>query len=116
MKQLLNWDIDIKWKTGEYPDQDYVMVMDEFFLSDDQSYNGERMMDVTQFKYSYKEMDIQAAARDKSGDRSNFVKEYDVEVYETQQYGLKTSIIHIMFLCIMITLFMKHLIITQSLE
>lgn len=89
MKQLLNWDIDIKWKTGEYPDQDYVMVMDEFFLSDDQSYNGERMMDVTQFKYSYKEMDIEAAARDKSGDRSNFVKEYDVEVYPDTTVWIK---------------------------
>jgi gliding motility-associated lipoprotein GldK len=84
----LNWDIDIIWKPSEYPDQDYVMVMDEFFLPSDQSYNGERMKDVTKFKYSYKEMDIEAAARAK-GDRTNFIEEHVVEVYPDTTVWIK---------------------------
>ncbi len=88
MDQQLNWDIDILWKPADYPDQDYVMVMDEFFLPSEQSYNGDRMMDVTKFKYSYKEMDIEAAARSK-GDRSNFVEEYEVEIYPDTTVWIK---------------------------
>ncbi|MGO3707424.1 MAG: gliding motility lipoprotein GldK [Mesonia hippocampi] len=78
--QRLNWDVDIIWETSEYPDQYYVTVMDEMYLPADQSYNGQRLMDVTKFKYSYKTMDIEAAARSK-GDRSQFIKEHLVEVY-----------------------------------
>ena len=80
MDQQLNWDVEIIWETSEYPDESYVMVMDEFYLSNDQSFNGERMMDVSKFKYSYKTMDTEAAAR-KSEDRSSNVTEEEVEVY-----------------------------------
>jgi gliding motility-associated lipoprotein GldK len=80
LERKLNWDVDIIWKPSEYPDEDYVMVMDEFYLSNDQSYNGERMLDVTKFVYNYKTMDIQAAARDQ-GDRDQYVKESNVQVY-----------------------------------
>lgn len=76
----LNWDVDLIWETSEYPDQDYVAVMDQMYLPPEQSYNGYRLMDVTQFKYSYKTMDIGAAARSQ-GDRSNFIEEHVVEVY-----------------------------------
>ena len=80
LERKLNWDVDIIWKPSEYPDEDYVMVMDEFYLSNDQSYNGERLLDVTKFVYNYKTMDIQAAARDQ-GDRDQYVKESNVQVY-----------------------------------
>ena len=79
-KQRLNWDPEILWATAEYPDQDYVAVMDEIYLPDTQSYNGQRLMDVTKFEYSYKTMDIEAAAR-AQGDRSQFIKEEKVQVY-----------------------------------
>ncbi|TXK71654.1 gliding motility lipoprotein GldK [Mesonia sp. HuA40] len=78
--QRLNWDVDIIWKTDEYPDESYVYVMDELYLPQDQSYNGERLMDVTKFKYSYKTMDMDAAARSR-GNRSNFIQTEEVEVY-----------------------------------
>ena len=78
--QRLNWEVDLLWKTEEYPDESYVYVMDEMYLPMEQSYNGQRLMDVTQFKYSYKYMDIEGAARS-NGDRSKFIKSEEVEVY-----------------------------------
>lgn len=79
-KRALNKDIEIIWDKNEYPDEGYVTVMDEIFLSDEQSYNGLRLMDVTKFKYSYKTMDVEEAARE-GGDRSKFINEQEVEVY-----------------------------------
>lgn len=76
----LNWDQEIIWGKDEYPDEGYVSVMDQIYLPDDQSYNGLRLMDVTKFKYSYKTMDVEEAAR-KGGDRSKFINEQEVEVY-----------------------------------
>lgn len=88
INQDLNWDPKIIWDTSKYPDEDYVYVMDDFYLSDDQSYNGRRMMDVTQFKYSYKTMDIDAAARAK-GDRTNFITNEEVMVYPDTTVWIK---------------------------
>ena len=80
LDRKLNWDVDIIWKPSEYPDEDYVMVMDEFYLPNDQSYNGERMLDVTKFVYNYKTMDVEAAARDQ-GNRDEYIEENEVQVY-----------------------------------
>lgn len=80
MNQRLNWDPEIIWETSEYPDQEYVAVMDQMYLPPEESYNGYRMMDVTQFKYEYKTMDIASAAR-QGGDRSDYIKTELVEVY-----------------------------------
>ncbi|MBW2962394.1 gliding motility lipoprotein GldK [Mesonia aestuariivivens] len=87
-RQRLNWDPEILWATADYPDQDYVAVMDEVFLPADQSYNGERLMDVTKFEYSYKTMDIEAAARS-NGDRSQFINEQKVQVYPDTTVWIK---------------------------
>lgn len=86
--QALNWDPKIIWDPAKYPDEDYVYVMDEFFLSEDQSYNGRRMLDVTRFKYSYKTMDIDAAAKSK-GDRTDFITKEEVEVYPDTTVWIK---------------------------
>lgn len=88
MKQKLNWDVDIIWDTEEYPDADYVYVMDEFYLPGELSYNGERMFDVTQFVYSLKYMDIEAAARAQA-DRTNFIEQKDVMVYPDTTVWIK---------------------------
>lgn len=80
MEQPLNWDVELIWETSEYPDEFYVAVMDQMYLPPEQSYNGYRLMDVTQYKYSYKTMDISEAARG-GGNRANYIKESVVEVY-----------------------------------
>lgn len=86
--QALDWNPKIIWDPAQYPDEDYVYVMDEFYLSDDQSYTGNRVMDVTQFKYAYKTMDIDAAAR-AQGDRTNFITEEEVMVYPDTTVWIK---------------------------
>jgi len=88
LDQALNWNPKIIWDPAQYPDEDYVYVMDEFYLSNDQSYNGRRMLDVTQFKYSYKTMDIDAAAR-KKGERTDFITEQEVMVYPDTTVWIK---------------------------
>jgi gliding motility-associated lipoprotein GldK len=87
-KQSLNWDVEIIWKTSEYPDDSYVYVMDEFYLDQEDSYNGERMLDVTKFKYSYKTANLDKAAR--SDEKlSNFIEEKQVEVYPDTTVWIK---------------------------
>ncbi|NEV94829.1 gliding motility lipoprotein GldK [Psychroflexus sp. YR1-1] len=88
LDQALNWDPKIIWNPAEYPDEDYVYVMDEFYLTNDQSYNGRRMLDVTQFKYRYKTMDVEAAART-PGDRTDFITEKEVLVYPDTTVWIK---------------------------
>ncbi len=88
LKQQINWDVEIIWNEAEYPDADYVYVMDEFYLSNDQSYNGQRMKDVTKFKYSFKTMDVEAAAR-AQGDRTSFIENFEVEVYPDTTVWIK---------------------------
>ena len=88
LQRKLNKDIDIIWEPSEFPDEDYVMVMDEFYLPKEQSYNGERMLDVTKFVYNYKTMDIQAAARNK-GDRTDYIKQEDIKVYPDTTVWIK---------------------------
>ncbi|MAN27369.1 MULTISPECIES: T9SS ring complex lipoprotein PorK/GldK [Mesonia] len=86
--QRLNWDPEILWATADYPDQYYVEVMDEIYLPPSQSYNGQRLMDVTKFVYSYKTMDIEAAARDK-GNREKYIQEEKVPVYPDTTVWIK---------------------------
>ena len=88
LDQALNWNRKIIWDPAQYPDEDYVYVMDEFYLSNDQSYNGRRMLDVTKFKYSYKTIDLDAAARAK-GVRTNFITEEEVMVYPDTTVWIK---------------------------
>lgn len=60
----INREIDLIWETEEYPDEYYVEVMDTMYLPQEESYNGQRTMDVSKFEFQYTWMDIQAAARD----------------------------------------------------
>ncbi len=86
--QALNWNPKIIWDPAKYPDEDYVYVMDEFYLDEDQSYNGGRMLDVTKFRYSYKTMDVDAAARSK-GERTDFITKHEVMVYPDTTVWIK---------------------------
>lgn len=88
LKQQINWDVDIIWNEADYPDADYVYAMDEFYLSNEQSYNGQRMKDVSKFKYSFKTLDIDAAARSR-GDRTNYIENFEVEVYPDTTVWIK---------------------------
>jgi gliding motility-associated lipoprotein GldK len=88
LNRALNWDVEIIWKPSEFPDDSYVYVMDEFYLDKENSYNGERMLDVSKFEYSYKTVDLDKAARtDKK--LGNFIKEEKVAVYPDTTVWIK---------------------------
>ena len=80
--RALNWDEDLVWDTSEYPDEYYTEVMvDSMYLPEEESYNGQRTLDVKQLKYKYSWMDIEAAARAQGERRKDFIRKEVVEVY-----------------------------------
>ncbi|MDF0707379.1 gliding motility lipoprotein GldK [Flagellimonas okinawensis] len=79
--RALNKDVDLVWDTSEYPDEYYAEVMDSIYLPEEESYNGLRSIDVTKLKYKYSWMDIEAAARARTGNRKEFIKQEELEIY-----------------------------------
>jgi gliding motility-associated lipoprotein GldK len=70
----INNNIDIIWDTAEYPDEYYVEVMDSMYLRPEESYNGQRTLDVSKLLFRYTTLDIEAAAKNKGESRSKYVK------------------------------------------
>ena len=70
----LNRDEDLIWDTSEYPDEYYTEIMDSIYIPEEESYNGQRTIDVTKLKYKYSWMDIEAAARSRDARRKDFIK------------------------------------------
>ena len=78
----LNWDEDLVWDTSDYPDEYYAEIMvDSMYLPEEESYNGQRTLDVQKLKYKYNWMDIEAAARSKDGRRRDFIRQEEIEIY-----------------------------------
>ncbi|EKF55867.1 gliding motility protein gldk [Galbibacter marinus] len=86
----LNKDVDLIWDVTEYPDEYYAEVMDSVYLSTEESYNGQRTIDVKELKYKYSWMDIQAAARAKGGgSRLDFIKHEELNIYPDTTVWIK---------------------------
>lgn len=79
--RALNTDVDLIWDTSDYPDEYYAEVMDSIYLPEEESYNGLRSIDVTKLKYKYSWMDIEAAARARTGSRKDFIKQEELGIY-----------------------------------
>ncbi|GGD80912.1 gliding motility lipoprotein GldK [Maribacter cobaltidurans] len=82
--RALNKDEDLIWDTSEYPDEYYAEVMDSLYIPEEESYNGQRSIDVTKLKYKYSWMDIEAAARASKkgkGSRKDFIRHEELEIY-----------------------------------
>ncbi|WP_299113174.1 gliding motility lipoprotein GldK [uncultured Winogradskyella sp.] len=77
----LNYDVDLHLDTEDYPDELYAEVMDGMYLPLEESYNGQRSWDVSQFIFKYSEMDIQAAAKDRTLKRSDVVEQKEIMIY-----------------------------------
>ena len=85
----LNKDVDIIWDTGDYPDETYARVMDSMYIPLEESYNGQRTIDVKKLKFKYRWMDIQKAARAKTQKRSDFIVTEEVNVYPDTTVWIK---------------------------
>ncbi|RZN82388.1 MAG: gliding motility lipoprotein GldK [Winogradskyella sp.] len=77
----LNYDVDLHLDTEDYPDELYAEVMDGMYLPLEESYNGQRSWDVSQFIFKYSEMDIQAAAKDRALKRSDVIEQREIMIY-----------------------------------
>ncbi len=87
--RALNKDIELEWNTHEYPDQYYAEVMDSLYIPLEESYNGQRTIDVEKMVFNYTWMDIQAAARAKKGQRKDFVKTEEIMIYPDTTVWIK---------------------------
>jgi gliding motility-associated lipoprotein GldK len=80
-QRKLNRDIDLIFETDEYPDELYSEVLDNMYLPMEESYNGQRTWDVTQFEFEYSYMDIQQAAKNKDISRSEVIRKEALAIY-----------------------------------
>ena len=86
----VNKDVDIIWDTRDYPDEAYTRVMvDSMYIPMEESYNGQRTIDVKKLKFRYKWMDIAKAARSKTQSRSDFIITEEVMVYPDTAVWIK---------------------------
>jgi gliding motility-associated lipoprotein GldK len=85
----INNKIDLIWDTSEYPDEYYSEVMDTMYIPAEEAYNGQRTIDVEKLKFQYTYMDIQAAARDKTKRRKDFIKKEEVKIYPDTTVWIK---------------------------
>ncbi|MDG1571904.1 gliding motility lipoprotein GldK [Robiginitalea sp. M366] len=79
--RALNTDEDLVWDTSDYPDEYYAEVMDSMYIPEEESYNGQRTIDVTKLVYKYTWMDIEAAARSREGRRKDFIRKEEAHIY-----------------------------------
>jgi sulfatase modifying factor 1 len=77
----LDWSIPIVWNKNEYPDMAYAEVMDSMHLPLEDSFHGERMLNVKKLKYAYSWFNREGAAKSSTGRRKDFISHEDVSVY-----------------------------------
>jgi len=56
--QTLNWDVDLILDRNDYPDEDYLEIVESFFLEDDKVFNERRTWDTEKFIYRHKYSDV----------------------------------------------------------
>ena len=85
----LNRKVKLIKDTAKYPDEYYTEVMDTMYLPVAESFNGLRTIDVNKLKFRYSWMDIQAAAKAKTGKRKDFIKTEQIKVYPDTTVWIK---------------------------
>ncbi|MDG1396935.1 MAG: gliding motility lipoprotein GldK [Polaribacter sp.] len=78
--QPLNWDEELVWEKDEYPDLDYVEVMDSLYISREEAVDGIRTFNTKFLNYKYSWFDRDNAAR-KGGNRKDFIKTEVLNIY-----------------------------------
>ena len=84
----LNWQEDLVWNKNEYPDVDYVEVMDSLHIKKDEALNGIRTFNTKLLNYRYYWFDNEQAA--KTGkNRKDFMKSEVLNVYPDTTVWIK---------------------------
>ncbi len=76
----LNWEKELIWEKEEYPDVDYVEVMDSLYISKEEAVDGNRVFNTKFLNYRYSWFDREGSAR-KGGNRKDFVKNEMINIY-----------------------------------
>ena len=84
----LDWSVDLSWNKAEYPDVDYVEVMDTLFVSKEDAAGGIRTFNKKFLRYRYIQLDASSAARNKEA-RKNYVKDTSYLVYPDTTVWIK---------------------------
>merc|ERR1712166_938821 len=78
--QPLDWSEELIWDQQDYPDVDYVEVMDSLYTSREEAVDGIVSFNTKFLKYKYSWFDIDNAAR-KGGNRKDFVQTEVLNIY-----------------------------------
>ncbi|MCH3880761.1 MULTISPECIES: T9SS ring complex lipoprotein PorK/GldK [Tenacibaculum] len=84
----LNWEEELLWDKNEYPDADYVEVMDSLYIKRDEALNGVRTFNTKYLEYRFSWFDNEEAAR-KGKSRKNFLKHEAVNVFPDTTVWIK---------------------------
>jgi sulfatase modifying factor 1 len=78
--QPLDWSEELIWEQQDYPDIDYVEVMDSLYISREEAVDGIVSFNTKFLKYRYSWFDRDNAAR-KGGNRKDFVQTEVLNIY-----------------------------------
>lgn len=76
----LNWEEDLIWDPEDFPDTDYVEVVDSMLIKKEDAIDGIRTINTKLLNYRYSWVDVNAAAR-RGGNRKDFIKKEDINIY-----------------------------------
>ena len=79
--KALNWKTPIVWAKSQYPDAAYSEVMDSMYLPLEDTFEGERILNVKKLKYTYSWFNKEGAAKSSTGSRKDFIIHEDVRIY-----------------------------------
>jgi len=78
--RYLNWDVDLVWNTGEFPDEYYAEAMDSMYMPIDEALDRKRKLDTKKLKYTYLTFDRENAAKGR-GTGKDLLKRVEVAIY-----------------------------------
>ncbi|WP_031426004.1 gliding motility lipoprotein GldK [Flavimarina sp. Hel_I_48] len=85
----LNKRIDLVEDPQDYPDEYYVEVMDSMYIPLEEAYNGHRTVDVDKLDFKFTYLDVEEAARQKNGSRSDYIRTETVNIYPDTTVWIK---------------------------
>ncbi|CAA0226054.1 T9SS ring complex lipoprotein PorK/GldK [Tenacibaculum maritimum] len=84
----LNWEEKLIWEKDEYPDVDYVEVMDSLYIKKDEALNGIRTFNTKLLNYRYFWFDNEQAARTGKS-RKDFMRDEVLNIYPDTTVWIK---------------------------
>ena len=84
----LDWNVDIIWNNKEFPDLDYVEVMDTLYISHEDALDGVRTFDTKYLNYTYLKYDSEESIRN-GGNRKDFLKSETLNIYPDTTVWIK---------------------------